>query len=127
MEVENNDDSKKLDTDYIPKLGIEFDSEQEAYDFYNECGRNFGFCIRKELCNKRKKDGVVTSRKFTCCKEGNKASWERDGENKYEWAEIRTACNAHMIIRLDKKKGKYLYIALSSTIIIFSIFHNVLT
>ena len=45
MEVENNDDSKKLDIDYIPKLGIEFDSEQEAYDFYNECGRNFGFCI----------------------------------------------------------------------------------
>ena len=29
--MENNDDSKKLDTDYIPKLGIEFDSEQEAY------------------------------------------------------------------------------------------------
>jgi len=107
MEVENNDDSKKLDTDYIPKLGIEFDSEQEAYDFYNEGGRNFGFSIRKEWCNKRKKDGVVTSRKFTCCKEGNKASWERDGENKYERAETMTGCNAHMIIRLDKKKGKY--------------------
>ncbi|KAK4544310.1 hypothetical protein RGQ29_033010 [Quercus rubra] len=87
---ENNDDNQKLDTDYIPKLGIEFDSEQEAYDFYNE-----------------KRDGVVTSRKFTCCKEGNKASWERDGENKYERAETRTGCNAHIIIRLDKKKGKY--------------------
>ncbi|XP_075640620.1 protein FAR1-RELATED SEQUENCE 5-like [Castanea sativa] len=107
MEEENNDDSQKLDTDYIPKLGIEFGSEQEAYDFYNECGRNSGFSIRKEWCNKRKKDGVVTSRKFTCCKEGNKAPWERDGENKYERAETRTGCNAHMIIRLDKKKGKY--------------------
>ena len=32
---------------------------------------------------------------------------ERDGENKYERAETRTGCNAHMIIRLDKKKGKY--------------------
>ncbi|XP_075660953.1 protein FAR1-RELATED SEQUENCE 1-like [Castanea sativa] len=106
MEEENNDYSQKLDTDYIPKLGIEFGSEQEAYDFYNECGRNSGFSIRKEWCNKRKKDGVVTSRKFTCCKEGNKAPWERDGENKYEWAETRTGCNAHMIIRLDKKKGK---------------------
>ncbi|KAK4608137.1 hypothetical protein RGQ29_001804 [Quercus rubra] len=90
MEVENNDDNQKLVTDYIPKLGIEFDFEQEAYEFYNE-----------------KKDGVVTSRKFTCCKGGNKASWERDGENKYERAETRTGCNAHMIIRLDKKKGKY--------------------
>ena len=45
MEVENNDDSQKLYTDYIPKLGIEFDFEQEAYDFYNECERNFGFSI----------------------------------------------------------------------------------
>uniref|UniRef100_A0A7N2N736 FAR1 domain-containing protein n=1 Tax=Quercus lobata TaxID=97700 RepID=A0A7N2N736_QUELO len=107
MEEENNDDSQKLDTDYIPKLGIEFGSEQEAYDFYNECGRNYGFSIRKEWCNKRKKDGVVTSRKFTCCKERNKAPWERDGENKYERAETRIGCNAHMIIRLDKKKGKY--------------------
>ena len=107
MEEENNDDSQKLDIDYIPKLGIEFGSEQETYDFYNECGRNYGFSIWKEWCNKRKKDGVVTSRKFTCCKEQNKAPWERDGENKYERAETRTGCNAHMIIRLDKKKGKY--------------------
>ena len=30
MEEENNDDSQKLDTDYIPKLGIKFGSEQEA-------------------------------------------------------------------------------------------------
>ena len=75
MEEENNDDSQKLDTDCIPKLGIEFGSEQETYDFYNECGRNSGFSIRKEWWNKRKKDGVVTSRKFTCCKEGNKAPW----------------------------------------------------
>ena len=35
MEEENNDDSQKLNIDYIPKLGIEFGSKQEAYDFYN--------------------------------------------------------------------------------------------
>ena len=75
MEEENDDDSQKLDIDYIPKLGIEFCSEQKAYDFYNECRRNSGFSIQKEWCNKRKKDGVVTLRKFTCCKEGNKAPW----------------------------------------------------
>ena len=73
MEEENNDDSQKLDTDYITKLGIEFGSEQEAYDFYNECGRSFGFSICKEWCSKRRKDGAVTSRKFTCYKEGNKS------------------------------------------------------
>ena len=57
-----------MGTDYIPKLGIEFGFEQEAYGFYNECGGNFGFSIHKGWCNKRKKDGVVTSRKFTVVK-----------------------------------------------------------
>jgi zinc finger SWIM domain-containing protein 3 len=70
MEEENKDDGQNLPIDFTPKLGIEFDSKQEAYDFYNEYGRNSGFSIRKEWYNKRKIDGVVTSRKFACCKEG---------------------------------------------------------
>ena len=70
MEEENKDDGQNLPIDFTPKLGIEFDSKQEAYDFYNEYGQNFGFSIRKEWYNKRKIDGVVTSRKFACCKEG---------------------------------------------------------
>jgi hypothetical protein len=38
MEVENNDDGQNLPIDFTPKLDIEFDYEQEAYDFYNEYG-----------------------------------------------------------------------------------------
>ena len=34
MEEENNDDGQILGTNYIPKLGIEFGFEQEAYDFW---------------------------------------------------------------------------------------------
>ena len=45
----------------------------------------------------KKKDGMVTLRKFSCCKEGNKAPWERDGENKYERAETRTGQVAMLI------------------------------
>ncbi|KAG6708290.1 hypothetical protein I3842_06G073800, partial [Carya illinoinensis] len=90
-----------------PKLGLEFDSEQEAYDFYNEYGRNYGFSIRREWYNKRKVDGLVTSRKFVCCKEGLRAQCERDKQKRYERAETRTGCKAHMIIRHDKEKQKY--------------------
>jgi hypothetical protein len=53
---------------------------------------------------------VVTSRQFVCCKEGFRDEWERDGQNMHELAETRTGCQAHMKIRLDKKKkGEILY------------------
>ena len=55
MEEENNDDSQKLDTDCIPKLGIEFGFEQEAYGFYNECGGNSGFIFIKDGAIKEKR------------------------------------------------------------------------
>ncbi|KAG6640890.1 hypothetical protein CIPAW_09G035500 [Carya illinoinensis] len=105
-EIINNND-QTLVIDHTPKLGLEFDYEQEAYDFYNEYGRNYGFSIRREWYNKRKVDGLVTSRKFVCCKEGLQAQCERDRQKRYERAETRTGCKAHMIIRHDKEKQKY--------------------
>ncbi|XP_062145348.1 protein FAR1-RELATED SEQUENCE 5-like [Alnus glutinosa] len=63
---ETNKNNENVVTDYTPKLDMEFGSEQEAYEFYNEYGRNYGFSIRKDWC-----------------------------------------CQAHMKIRLDKKKEKY--------------------
>ena len=41
--------------DYIPKLGIEFGFEQEAYGFYNECWGNSGFIFIKDGAIKEKK------------------------------------------------------------------------
>ena len=54
-----------------PKIGMEFQSEDEAYNFYNRYGLVVGFSVRKDYLNKDK-DGVVTSRRYTCCKEGFK-------------------------------------------------------
>jgi zinc finger SWIM domain-containing protein 3 len=110
MEEAKKNNDQNLVTDYSPKLGMEFGSEQEAYEFYNEYGRNHGFSIRKDWGNKRKADGVVTSRKFTCCKEGFRAERESEGPKRCERAETRTSCQAYMKIQLDKKKGGKYYI-----------------
>ncbi|XP_027156651.1 uncharacterized protein LOC113757708 [Coffea eugenioides] len=48
---------------------MEFQSEDEAYNFYNRYGLVVGFSVRKDYLNKDK-DGVVTLRRYTCCKEG---------------------------------------------------------
>lgn len=55
------------------KLGMRFNSDEEAYMYYNEYyGGAIGFGIRKEYVNKNKTQSYVTSRKLTCYKEGNR-------------------------------------------------------
>ncbi|KAF1898585.1 hypothetical protein Lal_00023588 [Lupinus albus] len=93
--------------DSIPHLGMKFESEVAAYDFYNEYNRKCGFGIRREYANKSRKDGVVTSRKFTCSKEGKQGVDKRDHLTKQSRAETRTGCEVHMVISLDRNINKY--------------------
>ncbi|KAL7200508.1 hypothetical protein ACSBR1_032435 [Camellia fascicularis] len=64
------EEMRELVKDKSPYLGMEFPSEEIAYEFYNEYRRIVGFGIRKDYCNKSKKDGVMTSRKFVCDVQG---------------------------------------------------------
>ncbi|KAI8524527.1 hypothetical protein RHMOL_Rhmol13G0156300 [Rhododendron molle] len=43
-DVKENEDLSKR---YLPCVQMEFESEQEAYDFYNEYARISGFCVRR--------------------------------------------------------------------------------
>ena len=53
-----------------PKYGMEFDSDESAYDFYNAYGSKVGFSIRKETFGENKHTGEITSRVFVCDKAG---------------------------------------------------------
>ncbi|KAM3340128.1 hypothetical protein P3S68_029998 [Capsicum galapagoense] len=57
---------------------MKFDSDEHAYECYNEYATSIGFSVRKEYANKNRVQGYVTSTKFTCYKEGirPKASFE---------------------------------------------------
>ncbi|KAL7258174.1 hypothetical protein ACSBR1_004317 [Camellia fascicularis] len=68
---------EKLANNSMPCVGMEFDSEEGAYDFYNEYGRIMGFSIRRDYHTKSKKDGIMINRKFVCCKEGEKEKDKR--------------------------------------------------
>ncbi|KAK0591739.1 hypothetical protein LWI29_007185 [Acer saccharum] len=50
------------------KCGLEFDSEQSAYDFYNAYRRSMGFSVRKDTFGKNKRTGELTSRIFVFVK-----------------------------------------------------------
>ena len=45
-----------------PRVGMEFDTSEEAWEFGVKYGRQMGFGVRKHYKNKSKKDGNVTSR-----------------------------------------------------------------
>ncbi|XP_059658335.1 protein FAR1-RELATED SEQUENCE 5-like [Cornus florida] len=96
-----------IDIEFTPKLNMQFDTEDEAYDFYNAYGGKVGFSIRKDYANKSRKTGNITISKFVCSKQGFRVKDKRDIHTRKPRAETRTSCSVLMQIRYDRKKGKY--------------------
>jgi zinc finger SWIM domain-containing protein 3 len=100
--------SPNVPTKFTPSKGMKFESEESAYSFYNEYGRIAGFSIRKEYVNKCKKTRIVTSRRFTCGKEGLRYIDKQNSNIKKSRAKIRCGCDAHLVIVYNRDSGKYI-------------------
>ncbi|XP_028108771.1 protein FAR1-RELATED SEQUENCE 5-like [Camellia sinensis] len=98
---------EKLANNSMPCVGMEFDSEEGAYEFYNEYGRIVGFSIRRDYHTKSKKDGIMINRKFVCCKKGEKEKDKRYITVKHPQHETRTKCNAFMYISFRRDLSKW--------------------
>ncbi|KAL7214189.1 hypothetical protein ACSBR1_026583 [Camellia fascicularis] len=83
-----------------------FDTEQEAYGFYNTYGGRLGFSIRRGYVNKSK-EGQITSRQFVCNKEGFRVVDKRDPLIKNPRQEVRTGCQARLVIKWDRNMQKF--------------------
>lgn len=55
-DVKENEDLSKR---YVSYVQMEFESEQEAFDFYNEYARISGFCVRRHWRTLSKIDGIL--------------------------------------------------------------------
>ena len=53
-----------------PRVGMEFNTLEDAWDFWVKYGRQMGFDVRKHYINKSKKDGKITLMGFVCAKQG---------------------------------------------------------
>ena len=81
--------------DITPKIGMEFDSEDEAYLYYNIYAGYVGFSIRRDWLNRSKTDKTtIISRKFCCFKAGYKKELAYDG--KKSRMKLRCGCEAQM-------------------------------
>jgi zinc finger SWIM domain-containing protein 3 len=55
----------------VPKLGMQFLSEEEAYSFYNKYAETIGFSIRRSSGHKMKNSSTMQQRTgFTCSRQG---------------------------------------------------------
>ncbi|KAI3963549.1 hypothetical protein MKW92_026743 [Papaver armeniacum] len=93
--------SNDMITDYIPKVGISFESEEKLYHFYNYYARRKGFSIRRGH-SKRSSDGEIRKRVIHCSKEGFKQRHKR-GTPQKERSLLRTGCLA--LIQVIAKGG----------------------
>ncbi|KAF8387983.1 hypothetical protein HHK36_026649 [Tetracentron sinense] len=64
----NGDD--KRESKLEPYVGLEFDSADDAREFYSAYAVHSGFSIRVGQLSRSKTDGSITARKFVCSKEG---------------------------------------------------------
>ncbi|XP_043725749.1 protein FAR1-RELATED SEQUENCE 5-like [Telopea speciosissima] len=87
-----------------PKVDMIFDTEEEAYQFYNNYGRRMGFSIRRQYVHRSKSNkSIITSARFVCSKQGIK---KQVSETKNPQKETKINCLARMGIKL-MDNGQY--------------------
>lgn len=85
----------------IPRVGMCFQSEEEAYKFYNLYAESNGFSIRR--CHRKyRADGTLSSRYFVCSKSGVKATHPTHVTKK-EQPNSRTACMARVQFSITRE------------------------
>ncbi|XP_043720792.1 protein FAR1-RELATED SEQUENCE 5-like [Telopea speciosissima] len=106
--IDTSDNDIGLDDENKPKIGMQFNSENEAFEFYNSYGGVLGFSVRREYANRSKKDrSIITSRRFVCNKQGNRKVDNRAHVRiNILRAETRSDCPARMGIKM-LENGKY--------------------
>ena len=101
ISIDNNDKiHANVEEEVIPKLGIEFETEQDVYDFYNSYARVVGFSIRRSKGHKGDKDGSRKwlDRVFCYSYDGIRENDKRDDNVKCHRLETRCGCRAKMKI-----------------------------
>ena len=107
MNMETNKISEihaRIPPQFIPKVGIEFETEDVAYAFYNSYAYKVGFSIRISKGHKDH-DGKIVDRIFCYSCEGYHEKDKRDANVKNPCAQTRFGCLAKIKInsRLTKK------------------------
>ncbi|XP_028108392.1 protein FAR1-RELATED SEQUENCE 5-like [Camellia sinensis] len=89
-------------------LELQFNSEEDANDFYNQYAKVVGFSIRKDT--RTMQATKVLSRKWVCSRQGQRAEQHLAHIDRKRAARAltRVGCDAHFRIRYNLDVGKYI-------------------
>ncbi|XP_061349030.1 protein FAR1-RELATED SEQUENCE 5-like [Gastrolobium bilobum] len=86
-----------------PCVGMEFESEDSAKHFYDEYARREGFIVRLDRCHRSEVDNRITSRRFSCNKQGFYVRGRNGARLVHKpRASIREGCEAMLLIKVNK-------------------------
>ncbi|XP_028752659.1 protein FAR1-RELATED SEQUENCE 3 [Neltuma alba] len=90
-----------------PYVGMEFDSEEAAREFYSGYARQEGFIVRLDRCHRSETDNRILSRRFSCNKQGFYVR-PRNGTKPVQRprVSIREGCEAMMLVKVNNH-GKW--------------------
>lgn len=90
-----------------PRVGMEFDSEDAAKEFYDGYARRVGFVMRLDQCRRSEVDKRILSRRLSCNKQGYYAQpKDHLGPARKQRTSTREGCNAMMLVKLNPS-GKW--------------------
>ncbi|KAK8464610.1 hypothetical protein PHAVU_010G032600 [Phaseolus vulgaris] len=86
-----------------PNVGMEFDSEEAAKNFYDEYARQEGFVVRLDRCHRSEVDNRIISRRFSCNKQGFHVRVRNKTKPVHKpRTSIREGCEAMMLVKVNK-------------------------
>ena len=88
-----------------PRVGMEFDALEDAWEFWVKYGRQAGFDVRKHYISKN--DGKVTSMGFVCAKQGIRGKEKEDMIRTRNRDDTRTNCPVRLYVSLVQESGKF--------------------
>ncbi|KAJ9176676.1 hypothetical protein P3X46_011962 [Hevea brasiliensis] len=90
-----------------PCVGMEFESEEAAKQFYDEYARRAGFIMRIDQCRRSEVDKRILSRRLSCNRQGFYAkARDKFGPVRKPRASMREGCKAMMLVKINKS-GKW--------------------
>uniref|UniRef100_A0A1D1Z2I6 Protein FAR1-RELATED SEQUENCE n=1 Tax=Anthurium amnicola TaxID=1678845 RepID=A0A1D1Z2I6_9ARAE len=96
--------SDKINVNHVipdPTVGMVFESERAAFEYYNQYARKVGFSVRWDCKTVSRKTSVTIARLFVCSKQGYRGDGKiRDLFAKYHREDTRCGCLAFMKIKL---------------------------
>lgn len=91
-----------------PRVGMEFDSEDAAKEFYDEYARRVGFVMRIDQCRRSEVDKRILSRRLSCNKQGYYVKLrDHFGPVRKPRSSTREGCKAMMLVKVSKS-GKWI-------------------